>query len=299
MTMANPMASQAEPSAMPRTPLSKERVLQAAVSLADAGGIESLSMRKLAQELGVEAMSLYNHVRNKDDVLDGIADVVIGEIDIAASGADWQTAMRRQVLSARTVLLRHRWARRVIESRTGMSPAIMRYFESVLRIFREGGFSVDQTHHALHVMGSHVLGFTQELFDDSPGLESSPEAAAILAREMANEYPYITEMALAVSHGEGLGGCDDDLEFELALDLILGGLQKLQDMDASGERIEHRPAHAKEPPSVNDVDPLLSQAIGDLRSAATHVLDVLDSQREGPQQRAAPVTRGRRPRAPG
>ena len=271
------MASQAEPSAPPRTPLSKERVLQAAVSLADAGGIESLSMRKLAQELGVEAMSLYNHVRSKDDVLDGIADVVIGEIDIGASGADWTTAMRRQVLSARKVLLRHRWAPRVIDSRTGMSPAIMRYFESVLRIFREGGFSVDQTHHALHVMGSRVLGFTQELFDDSPGLESSPEAAAILAREMANEYPYITEMALAVSHGEGLGGCDDDQEFELALDLLLGGLQRLHDMDASGERIEHQPAHTHEPPPVNNVDPLLAQAIGDLRSAATHVLGLLDS----------------------
>ena len=223
------MATQSEPGAEPRTPLSKERVLRAAINLADRGGIESLSMRKLGQELGVEAMSLYNHVRNKNDVLDGIADVVVGEIDLCPGAADWKTSLRQRVISARTVLLRHPWAPSVIQSRTNPSPAMLRYLESVIGILREGGFSIDLAHHAMHVMGSRVLGFTQELFDDSKELGPDPEMAAILARELGDKYPYITEMAMAVSHDGGLGGCDDDVEFEFALDLILDGLERLRD----------------------------------------------------------------------
>lgn len=224
-----PMATHREAVAEPRTPLTKERVLRAAINLADKGGIESLSMRKLGQELRVEAMSLYNHVRNKDDVLDGIADVVVGEIDVEPSAADWKTSLRERVISARTVLLRHPWAPRVIQSRTNPSPAMLRYLESVIGILREGGFSVDLCHHAMHVMGSRVLGFTQELFDDSKKLGPDPEIAAILARELGDKYPYLTEMAMAVSHEGGLGGCDDDVEFEFALDLILDGLERLRD----------------------------------------------------------------------
>jgi AcrR family transcriptional regulator len=224
------MATQTDPSAEPRPPLSKERVLRAAVHLADKGGVESLSMRKLGQELGVEAMSLYNHVRNKDDILDGIVDVVVSEIEVQPSGADWKTSMRQQVISARKVLLLHPWAPRVIESRTNLSPAMFRYFESVIGILRQGGFSLDMAHHALHVMGSRVLGFTQDLYDDSE--EIGPEAAAILARQLADKYPYITEMAMAVSHDGGLGGCDDDVEFEFGLDLILDGLERLRSRPA-------------------------------------------------------------------
>jgi AcrR family transcriptional regulator len=187
-------------------------------------------MRKLGQELGVEAMSLYNHVRNKDDILDGIVDVVVSEIGVQPSGADWKTSMRQQVISARKVLLLHPWAPRVIESRTNLSPAMFRYFESVIGILRQGGFSLDMAHHALHVMGSRVLGFTQDLYDDSE--EIGPEAAAILARQLADKYPYITEMAMAVSHEGGLGGCDDDVEFEFGLDLILDGLERLRSRPA-------------------------------------------------------------------
>jgi len=229
MKMWRQMAKQSDPGTEPRTPLSKERVLRAAINLADKGGIESLSMRKLGQELGVEAMSLYNHVRNKDDVLDGIADVVVSEIDLRPNAADWKTSLRQRVISARTVLLRHPWAPRVIQSRTSPTPAMLRYLESVIGILREGGFSVDLAHHAMHVMGSRVLGFTQELFDDSRELGPDPQMAAILARELGDKYPYITEMAMAVSHDGGLGGCDDDVEFEFALDLILGGLERLRD----------------------------------------------------------------------
>lgn len=221
------MATRTEPSAEPRAPLSKERVLRAAVDLADNGGIQSLSMRKLAQELGVEAMSLYNHVRDKEDVLDGVVDVVVSEIEVPARGTDWKTSLRDTVLSARKVLLRHPWAPRVIESRKNPSPATFQYFESVIGTLRTGGFSVGLTHHALHVLGSRVLGFTQELFNDSDELASGPDAAAMFAR-LADKFPYMTEMAMAVSHEGGLGGCDDDVEFAFALELILDGLERLR-----------------------------------------------------------------------
>ena len=227
------MPTQAGTSAEPRTPLSKERVLRAAVDLADKGGIESLSMRKLAQALGVEAMSLYNHVQNKEDILDGVVDVIVSEIQVPQNGSDWKASLRETVLAARTVMKHHGWAPRVIETRKMPSPSTFAYFDAVLGILRRGGFSVDTAHHALHVMGSRVLGFTQELFNDSDELAASPEAAAALA-QMGEKYPWIIEMAMAVTHGEGLGGCDDDLEFGIALDLILQGLEKMRDAAPAG-----------------------------------------------------------------
>ena len=222
------MVTKAEPNTTPRIPLSKERVLRAAVDLADRGGSEAVSMRKLGQELGVDAMSLYHHVQNKDDILDGIADVVVGEIDISPTDTDWKVAIRRLVISARTVMLRHAWAPRVIESRTDPGPATMRYMETVLAILRDGGFSLDLAHHAMHVLGSRVLGFNQDLFDDSATSRLDPQTAALLARQMAETYPYISELALAVSHEGGLGGCDDDVEFAFGLDLIVNGLERLR-----------------------------------------------------------------------
>jgi AcrR family transcriptional regulator len=219
-------ATPAEPGAVSRAPLTKERVLRAAVVLADTGGVEALSMRRLAQALGVEAMSLYNHVRNKEDVLDGIVDAVVGEIEVCPSGADWKATLRQQVLSAREVLLRHPWAPPVIESRTGMSLAMVAYMNSVIGLLREGGFSITLAHHAIHVLGSRVLGFTQDLFDDAT--ELSPEMAAVVAHQLADNFPYAAEMAMAVSHDGGLGGCDDDLEFEFGLDLILDGFERLR-----------------------------------------------------------------------
>jgi len=170
-------------------------------------------------------MSLYNHVRSKEDILDGVVDVVIGEIAVPPKTSDWKTSLRQTVMSARMVLVRHPWAPRVIESRTNPSPATFQYFESVIGILRAGGFSVDMTHHALHVLGSRVLGFTQELFKDSDELAAGPEAAAMFT-QLADKFPYMTEMAMAVSHEGALGGCDDDAEFEFALDLILDGLEK-------------------------------------------------------------------------
>jgi AcrR family transcriptional regulator len=209
-----------------RTQLTRERVVTAGVELADRDGIGSISMRRLAQELGVEAMSLYTHVRNKDDLLDGMVDAVIGEIPTSADGADWKTSLRQMALAARGIVLTHPWAPGPIQSRTTPGPATMRYVNTVLGVLREGGFTIAQTHHALHILGSRLLGFTQDLFDDSGDLE--PETAASLASELGAALPYVAEMALAVTHGGALGRCDDDNEFEFALDLILDGLDRLQ-----------------------------------------------------------------------
>jgi AcrR family transcriptional regulator len=198
-----------------------------AIELADRDGIDSISMRKLAQELGVEAMSLYTHVRNKDDLLDGMVDAVIGQIPISADGAGWKASLRQMALAARSVILRHPWAARTIETRSAPGPAALRYVNAVIGIFREGGFSIAQAHHGLHILGSRALGFTQDLFDDSGDLD--PETAARLADALGATHPYVVEMALAVTHSGALGPCDDDAEFEFALDLILDGLARLQD----------------------------------------------------------------------
>jgi AcrR family transcriptional regulator len=213
--------------------LSRGRVLHAAIQLADAAGIESLSMRKLGQELGVEAMSLYNHVASKEDVLDGMVDIVVGEInavvgEIDVPFADWKTALRRRILSAREILLRHPWAPGVIESRSNISPLMMRYFDSVIGLFMEAGFSVDLTHHAMHALGSRALGFTQELYEDSQELDAN--AIAVL-QQMAGEYPNITAMVSQITHDfeTTLGWCDDQEEFEFALDLLLDGLERLRE----------------------------------------------------------------------
>ena len=213
-----------------RAPLSRERILHAAVALADEGGVESLSMRRLAQELDVVPMALYKHVANKDEMLDGMVDVVVGEIDPPLEGAGWRTAMRERILSARRALLRHPWASRVIETRGEPTPAVIGYMDSMMGVFLAGGFSVDLMHHALHVMGSRILGFSQELFDDT---SSTPaEEAAEMWTQMADIYPNIAKLLpVATTTHDGPvvgGGCDDQFEFEFALDLILEGLEHLR-----------------------------------------------------------------------
>jgi AcrR family transcriptional regulator len=207
-----------------RTPLTRERVLQAAVDLADRGGIESLSMRKLGQELGVDAMALYRHVRNKDDILDGIIERLVGEIDTSHPGEDWKPALRDQAMTARRLMLRHPWARRVLEERGTSGPATIAYIESILAILRGGGFSLDLAHHALHVLGSRIFGFNQDFFDDS-GPEPTKEVAQMQARALA-AYPHVFELAQAASHDGVLGRCDDDVEFAFGLDLVVDGLER-------------------------------------------------------------------------
>jgi AcrR family transcriptional regulator len=229
------MATRTEPAA-PRIPLSRDRVLAAAVELADEGGIEAVTMRRLAQQLGVEAMSLYYHVANKDEVLDGMIDAVMTELNTAVAAvetdSDWKSGVRGRILTAREVLLRHKWAPGVLESRINMSPSVMQYFDSIGSRFMAAGFSMDLTHHAMHALGSRALGFTQELFDSGDDEESDPEADAAMFEQMAAQFPFLAEMARQVSHDDDstLGWCDDQFEFEFGLDLILDGLdRKLRD----------------------------------------------------------------------
>jgi AcrR family transcriptional regulator len=214
-----------ETGAARRAQLTRERVVAAAVELADRDGIESISMRRLAQELGVEAMSLYTHVRNKDDLLDGMADAVISEIPMSADGAGWKASLRQMALAARGVMLRHTWAPRTVETRAAPGPAALGYINTVLGTLREGGFTIAQTHHALHILGSRLAGFTQTIFDDSGELD--PATAAALESQLGATHPYVVEMALAVTHSGALGACDDDAEFAFALDFILDGLDRL------------------------------------------------------------------------
>ena len=224
------IATKADVQARPREPLSRERILRAAVALADEAGVESLSMRKLAHELGVVPMALYKHVANKDQLLDGMIDVVVGEIDPPIEGATWKTAIRERILSARRALLRHPWASRVMESRTEPTPTVLSYMDSMVGMFLTGGFSIDLTHHAMHAMGSRLMGFTQELFNDTA--DTDPETEQEMYAAMAETLPNIYKLYLAVTHDDAsvVGpGCDDQFEFEFALDLLLDGLEKLRD----------------------------------------------------------------------
>ena len=200
------------------------------MTLADDGGIESLSMRKLGLALGVEAMSLYNHVANKDDLLDGIVDAVTSEIEVPPPDVDWKEAIRRTAISSHEVFLRHRWACSLLMRGSRVSPLRMRWMEAVLRTLREAGFSADMTHHAYHALDSHITGFT--LWQVSMPFETKEElvdlAEGFLREVPADEYPYVIEHAeqhLAPSSPDG------GTEFEFGLELILDGLERLRDTD--------------------------------------------------------------------
>ena len=217
------MAKQRSASAARRTPLSKERVLRAAIDLADADGIEAVSMRRLAKHLGVEAMSLYNHVDNKDEILDGIVDGVVSEIDLPSDEVDWKTAIRRSAISSRDVYLRHRWASNLQMSRQSGGPAQLRHADWLLRTLRGAGFSKDVIYHAFHILEAYVLGFTvMQLNFPHEGEELAGMATTFLQRLPPGEYPDFVEHVmqhLEPHHGEEGG-------FELGLDLILDSLER-------------------------------------------------------------------------
>ena len=231
------MATYSEPTTELRVPLSRGRVLGAAVKLADERGIDSLTMRNLAHALGVEAMSLYYHVANKEAVLDGVVEVIMGEIEREVGGfssattrAGWKSSVRERILSARQVMLRHPWAPAVFETRTTMSLDVVRYFNALLGLFREGGFSYDLAHHALHALGSRALGFTQELFD--PADNTGEDESSAMLEQMADQIPYLVGMMTEIGHDDPdstLGWCDDQTEFEFGLDLTLDGLERVRD----------------------------------------------------------------------
>lgn len=207
-----------------RTRLSRDRVLAGAVAFADERGIESLTMRKLGEALGVEAMSLYNHVANKDELLDGMVDIVFGEIGLPSGGGDWKAAMRRRAVSARQVLSHHRWAIGLMESRTSPGPATLRHHDAVIGCLRGAGFSVEMSAHAFSLLDSYVYGFAlQEATLPFDTAEQTAEVAEmILSSLQPDEYPHLTE--LAVEHVLQ-PGYDYGNEFEFGLDLILDGLE--------------------------------------------------------------------------
>ncbi|GAB2676139.1 TetR/AcrR family transcriptional regulator C-terminal domain-containing protein [Nocardia goodfellowii] len=219
-----------------RPRLSREQILHTAVARADRDGMEAVTMRSVATDLGVEAMSLYHHVANKAELLDGMAEVVIGAINgvveplTAESPADWKPVLRQRILLAREVLLQHPWAPVLIGTRSPMTLSLITYFDAVIGLLRTGGFSYDLAHHALHALGSRALGFTQELFG-SAGEQTDAEATAQLAA-MADQFPNIAGMIADEPHDDGepkLGWCDDQTEFEFGLDLILDGLDRMRE----------------------------------------------------------------------
>ena len=214
-----------DPGAGRRGRLNRDRVLRAAVALADASGIESLTMRKLGVELGVEAMSLYNHVANKNDLVDGMIDIVFGEIDLPTEDAGWRPAMRERAISARAALARHPWAVGRMESRATPGPATLRHHDSVLGILRAAGFSVALAAHAYSVLDSYIYGFA--LQEPSLPFEAGDETAkvtqTIMARFASGEYPHLTEIAVEHVLQPGYNYGD---EFEYGLTLILDGLER-------------------------------------------------------------------------
>ncbi len=219
-----------------RVPLTRERVLRAAVEVADAHGVEGVTMRGVGEALGVEGMALYRHVVNKDELLDGLVETVVAEVitdaaDLAAttrSGEDWRTVVRSRVLSARATLLRHPWAPELVAVRGIPGASTLRWYEDLCGVFFAAGFSDDLVHHALHALGSRALGFHLELFAaDTP---ADPDDAIAATRELTTTLPSLARVVAAVARGPhdpatGLGGCDDQVEFEFGLDVVLDGLE--------------------------------------------------------------------------
>ena len=207
-----------------RETLTRRRVLHAAVELADAGGMETLSMRKLGEAVGVEAMSLYNHVANKGDLIDGMVDLVFEEVDVPAPGDAWRQAMRQRALSMRLALSRHRWAIGLMESRSTPGPATLRHHDAVLGCLRQGGFSLTLTAHAVSVLDSYIYGFALQektLPFDTPQ-QTAELADSIMSGFSDGQYPYLSEIATAHVMRPGYDYSD---EFTYGLDLILDGLQ--------------------------------------------------------------------------
>ncbi|MGH2394497.1 MAG: TetR/AcrR family transcriptional regulator C-terminal domain-containing protein [Candidatus Limnocylindria bacterium] len=213
-----------EPEPAPRVPLSRERVLDAAISLADRGGIEALTMRKLALELGVEAMSLYYHVTNKDEILNAIGDMVVRQIDLPVAEEAWKTALRRTAMSAHETLLRHQWAASLLLSSGMVSQARLRYMDAILGTLREAGFSAEMTDRAYHALDSHIMGYT--LWVAGMDLGSREDLVALATeflRELPRDLPYLAEH---VEQHIKPRSADDEGDFAFGLDLILDGLER-------------------------------------------------------------------------
>lgn len=224
------MATENDLRAKPRVPLSRERMLRAAIVLADTGGIESLSMRRLADELGVKAMSLYNHVADKEEIVDGIVDLVFGEIVVPSDQTDWKAAMRLRAHSAHKALRRHPWASSLMQSRTNPGPATLRHHDAVIGSLRAAGFTIHLAAHAFSVMDSYIYGFAQQQqnLTYTTADEATVVAGNILRQLPADAYPHLAEMI--VEHAL-TPDYDYAQEFDFGLELILYGLESISCQD--------------------------------------------------------------------
>jgi AcrR family transcriptional regulator len=222
------VASRTKPAIRRRQPLSRERVLRAAFDLTDRDGVESLSMRKLAQKLGVEAMSLYRHVRNKGEIVDGMIDLVFGEIGLPPTTVDWKTAMRQRAISVREVLARHPWAIGLMESRSTPGPATLQHHDAVIGCLRSAGFPIALVAHAYSVLDSYIYGFAlQQASLPFKTSEGAVEVADSIWRQFPTDaYPYLTELTVEHVLQPGYDYAD---EFEFGLDLILDALEQRLD----------------------------------------------------------------------
>jgi AcrR family transcriptional regulator len=217
------MAQQVTTRAQDGARLSRDRVLLGAMAVADAGGIGSLTIRSLAAQLGVKPMSVYHHVTNKDEILDGIVDLVFSEIDLPSPDGDWRAEMRRRAISARAVLRVHPWAIPLLQSRTNPGPATLRHHDAVIGALRAAGFSLEMVAHAYALMDSYVFGFA---LSEAALPINGPETVTEVADQMMHlfdpaAYPHLVEFSV----GHVLRpGYDFGLEFEFGLDLVLDGL---------------------------------------------------------------------------
>ncbi len=219
------MTTQTSSDAPRRAPLTRARVLETAVARADQGGLEALSMRKLGQELGVEAMALYHHFANKDDLVDGMVDLVFSEIDLPVPGADWRAAMRDRAIAVRDALLRHRWAIGLMESRRNPGPANLRHHDAVIGSLRAGGFDIVMAAHAYSLLDSYIYGFalTKMNLPFQASEEVGDVAQTMLEPYPLDEYPHLMEI---LTDHVMKPGYDYGDEFEYGLDLILDGLER-------------------------------------------------------------------------
>jgi len=215
-----------------RLPLNRDRILAAAVEIADERGVAAITMRAVASRLGVEAMSLYNHVANKDDILDGMADLVANQFDLPQDADTWREAMRRRAVSAHQVFGRHPWAPMLFDSRESSGPARLHYFDWVLGTLMTAGFSVDGAGRAFSLLDSYVYGFGIQQFNVSASGDASAEemAEAILASIPRDEYPYLHQMAV---HAMRVG-YDAEADFGFGLEIILDGLERILEESRSG-----------------------------------------------------------------
>ena len=228
------MASKTPASKSPsRTPLSRDRILRAALVLADEHGVEAVTMRRLGDELGYEAMSLYRHVRNKDDLLDGILDLVLAEIEPLTPDGDWAGAVRRSAVSIVETLQRHPWATNLLRSPPRVRPARIAYMDALLRLLREAGFSAETTYTAYHVLDAHIFGFSLWLLGHQMSAAEHPETIARLMREIPfDDYPYLREHR---DQHMTEGPHRDVSAFEFGLDLILDGLKRVHASASEGD----------------------------------------------------------------